>query len=1038
MNLPSTHLSNLFHTRKFIVHLLIISILVITAGIVAAQEVPATIVGKPGRISGVVFDSKSGEKLPGVTIMVQLPSDTIAQVQSMGGKTVSLGAKSNLNGEYLVRSVPPGIYTISVTMIGYAKSVISDVEVTPDGLAKLDVALSTKEVTLGNDIEVTGKRGQETVSATDIIRKKATSTMDFVSKEQISRSGAGDAQGAIAKVTGVSLMNNQAYVRGLSDRYINVQVDGSTMPTSDPDKQTFRFDIFASSLLDNISVQKTATPDQPGNFTGANINLSTKDFPEARQLSFSSSMAYDNLASLNNSFATYQGSDGDVWGYDSGTRDLPQYVKENIDRMPGTQQLPIVLTEEKRRVGDSVLNMLSNDVEPTTRKSPLNRNFNIEFGDNLLLFSRPLGVTANAIYTRSFSYYDDGHQNRYVGSFGATETRPLKLREVEESKDEVTTNLQGKFAYSLTDNHEIKFQYSRVQTGETTTRFGSSWEQSSLEVNQRKASSNLLYTERSNETFQLRGGHQLFRLANSAVKLDWSLSKSTSIQDDPDNRRFVEFLTYNEDGTVDTTVNPYTSPTTERYWRYMNEQNREAKVDLTVPVDSWLKLKAGYNLLQKHRVRETYEFQLVNEDRSLRVVGKDSTGSLDTVYFEGDWEQYIDQAGGVLLFHDSTLRSNGTYSHTYYWGLYYSPLSNPENSYTGDQTIPAWYGMADIFLFNKFKISGGVRREKTEMEVYAMRDNTIVTRLQTGETSTYMAGDKMTAIDVTDWLPSVNAIYSFNDKMNLRGAASKTLARPSLRELSPARDNSFPEADEFYGNVELTRSLINNYDLRWEWFVRPGEILSVGGFAKKFKDPIEWGFRGGGTDPVVIPENVESGTLYGVEFEVRKRLDLAGKLFRYFTLGGNLTVATSKVDLSSRELQFRKDAGLPTERPLQGQPSSVANIDLTYQNPKLGTRLTVLYNHVADQLYINSANDIPDVYEEARSTLDITAAQTLFAGLRIGLSAKNLTDEPLIRYYKLSSGTKVLDIGGNTVDKAIYESYSKGVSFSAGLTWQIW
>jgi hypothetical protein len=77
------------------------------------------------------------------------------------------------------------------------------------------------------------------------------------------------------------------YVRGTSERYNNTTLNGVLLPSTEPDKKAFSFDIFPSSLLDNIIISKSFTADQPGNFSGGLVQLQTKDFPDKLSFNFS-------------------------------------------------------------------------------------------------------------------------------------------------------------------------------------------------------------------------------------------------------------------------------------------------------------------------------------------------------------------------------------------------------------------------------------------------------------------------------------------------------------------------------------------------------------------------------------------------------------------------------------------------------------------------------------------------------------------------------------------------------------------------------
>ena len=125
--------------------------------------------------------------------------------------------------------------------------------------------------------------------------------------------------------------------------------------------------------------------------------------------------------------------------------------------------------------------------------------------------------------------------------------------------------------------------------------------------------------------------------------------------------------------------------------------------------------------------------------------------------------------------------------------------------------------MIELPLSSQLKVIGGARFEATRMNVIS-QDST----LDPGK------------LNVDDWLPSVNLVYQLMPNMNARAAFGKTLARPLFREKAPGYVSfDFVGGFLFIGNGELQRTLIDNYDLRWEWFTRPGEIIAVSGFYKK-------------------------------------------------------------------------------------------------------------------------------------------------------------------------------------------------------------
>jgi len=276
---------------------------------------------------------------------------------------------------------------------------------------------------------------------------------------------------------------------------------------------------------------------------------------------------------------------------------------------------------------------------------------------------------------------------------------------------------------------------------------------------------------------------------------------------------------------------------------------------------------------------------------------------------------------------------------------------------------------------------GGLRYETTRMRTEIFE-----------AVSFYGEGATESDIDGEDYLPSLNLIYKLRPDMNLRTSYGRTLARPMLREMSPSYFDYFSAGRLYYGNPELTYTRIDNYDLRWEYFLRPGEILAVSGFYKKFHDPIEQVIVGVNGD--VQPLNVSDGTVYGAEFEFRRQLDFIGSPLRYFKLGGNFTLVHSEISLTEDELENVRawDPNADDTRPMAGQSPFIINADLAYDNPLLGTSITLLYNVYGERLSFNQEDGTPNIFEQPKQTLDLISSQRVLGGVKLKFAVKNLLD----------------------------------------------
>ena len=257
--------------------------------------------------------------------------------------------------------------------------------------------------------------------------------------------------------------------------------------------------------------------------------------------------------------------------------------------------------------------------------------------------------------------------------------------------------------------------------------------------------------------------------------------------------------------------------------------------------------------------------------------------------------------------------------------------------------------------------------------------------------------------------------------MNLRLHYSQTIARPSFRELAAIRSYD-PILDTLLeGNPNLQITEVNNYDVRWEWFPRPGELLGVSVFAKDLSQPIERSFITRSGD-IITFENRPEAQVYGIEFEGRKTLDFIHPSLRYVGIGGNLSLIESEVKLSPNDLKSKLEAvpGASSTRPLYDQAPYVLNVELSYDNPGIGTTVSLNYNVAGPRVTIASLNT-EDVYLQPAPLLDFVISQRLTRHLSLRFTARNLLNPELKRTYGKDSDF-------------IYSSSTVGTTFGISLS----
>ncbi len=385
---------------------------------------------------------------------------------------------------------------------------------------------------------------------------------------------------------------------------------------------------------------------------------------------------------------------------------------------------------------------------------------------------------------------------------------------------------------------------------------------------------------------------------------------------------------------------------------------------------------------------------LANSDRS--YTQRHFEFRQDRIDYTGDPQAFFAQTG-IL---DSSNVNRITFTN------YVQEIPSKENNYDGMEKINAAYAMVELPVLYDLRLIGGARFETTRMDIQSL-DTTVA------------------ELNADDLLPSVSLVYQLSENMNFRLAYGKTLARPTLRELSPLRTFEFLDDDLYGGNPDLKHTLIDNYDFRWEWFSRPGEIYAVSLFYKKFKDPIERVYNIGAAK--YSHQNVDNGIVYGAEFEIRKNLDIISSYLSDFAINTNLSLIHSQVDIPEDELKLIRqfDSNPDTRRPLYGQSPYLVNIELSYANIENGTSVAVMYNVFGKRLSEVIYGATPDVYEMSSPILDLTATQDLAFGFKLKFSAKNLLN---------SSMRKMIEFKGTEYP---FNVYTTGRQYSVGLSYSI-
>jgi outer membrane receptor protein involved in Fe transport len=947
---------------------------------------PAISFARNGKLLGRALDAESGEPIIGASVYIE-------------GTT--MGAATDINGYYVIDNIPEGVYTLIISSVAYDQLQVQDVNIVGGAGLKLDYALQPKTLQV-RKITVTAQAVKNTESSLLKERQRSRGISDAISSEAIARSGSGDAAQAMTKVTGASVVSGRyIYIRGLGGRYSNARLNGSMIPSADPDAQAVPMDLFPANLLDNIVVEKSFSPNKPGNFSGGSVNLRTKEVLEEMTLSFSSSASYNSSSSLNGNFLSAPRGGTDWLAFDNGFRGLPEILSDPNLTIPSLGSSSTNLANAYKL--DSISKSFSSTMNPIHRLAPLNQNYAFSLGNSLMFLGRPLGYLGSLTYGHSYSFYDDGKVGRWtLTGAGASILGKDYLLDDTRGKEEVLWGGMVNLNYSLHQNHKISLQTLYNRQGEQEARYiCGEVEKDGIIGDSRFETRTIKYSEQSMRSVQLNGEHML-----SNIRLNWKAALNGSSREEPDLRYFSDDYVMEEDGDsiiyyYNISLNLYDNPT--HYYRWTDEDYREGQVDFSIPLakrfGKEVKFGTGAFILNQKRTTSENRYKVKWSQMPEFNGDPDDFLSAENMGIDTILISYYDQNGDGI---DDTL-------YRFVFGNYIARTIEPANNFEGRQDVAALYGMIDMPLLPRLNLAGGVRLESTEMSIL----------------SGAIAADSSQLIDSWNYLPSASFTYELKNDMNLRLAYGRTLARPTIRELSPMETYDFVKGYRFVGNPQLKHTLIDNIDLRWEWYAEPGEILAFSAFAKEFHDPIEKAIINNNNN--VQYKNSSNASVYGLEFEARKKLEIIHESLRNFQFEGNLTLTHSEVRISDFELMLRRafDPNASDKRPLQGQSPYIVNAGLMFTSTASGISAALLYNVFGRRLSEVSEGGTPDVYEYPQPSLDFSFSKRIVSGLNLKFMAKNILD---------SGVRKLIEYKGK---EYVFQQYSTGQSFSLGLSYSI-
>lgn len=943
-------------------------------GFVSTLFFSQLLVAQTGKLTGKIIDAANNEALMGANVTV---------------KETKYGKSSLADGTYTI-TLPVGTYIVSFSHAGYQSKNLTGVVITQAQPTVLDVIMQAGTNKLAG-VVITSTVKKEAQSSLYSAQKRSAAASDGISIEAIRKTPDNNAGQILKRVVGLNVQDNRfVVVRGLNDQYNQTMLNGVPMTSTETNRNAFAFDLIPAAVIDNITVNKTATPDMPGNFAGGIVQVNTKDFPLKDFYAVTLQTGF-SAQTLGKDFYADKRNKLSVIGLEESTLQLPK------DFPTGTSQVPIFYLSQQERV--RYLKTLTNNLAPLNNgHSGLNESFQLGWGKSVKLKNdNQIGIVA-AISQRKveliesettsrdpifstgllpdiiygLGYYSENMRYRYSVDIGGVVNLAYRF-----GNSKITLkNLYSQVLNNLfIDRPEVRFgnpDYLNIQ-------------------DQKYIGLTFLDEKKSILNSTLAGEHRTGK--NNETRLDWNVNATANNTNIPDTRNFVFGLK----DSVRRIVEPGSSnfsysgalSAASRAWSQNKDFIYGGAFNITTP----------FNFLgNKHLFKTGMLFQNRQRKATGTVIPVENTisTSIDSIFAASSY------APGAT---DVTTRLAAT--------------ASTSSNYNAGSSLLAAYESIENKIGKKIRVIWGVRMENYQQTI-AVYTPFFLRDFQQPLQQTAQFG----ARSVVNILPSVNFIYSPVASINIRAAYSNTVIRPELKDLASFVRYDYENFSLTQGNQFLKSSSITNYDVKFEWFPSSGEIVTVAGFYKNLKDPIEYakGRTGDDVGRFRIPVNAGDAYVKGAEVEVRKKLDFIpiAKWLSHLTLFGNGTLLKSMVKRKVINNFYFDYVG---EHTLSGQANYILNAGASLQLFNNSFEATISLNRTGDynnelgssdftRALANASmvSEVPPYRVKARNMVDLVFTQALWKEkCKIKVNVINVLNKPYILYQDINGNGKADD-----------------------------
>jgi len=892
---------------------------------IVRDDTPLEEKGPPGALSGRIVAADSGAPISG------------ARLYFAGQAT---DATTDQNGRYAVE-LPAGNYRLSVVHPDYATQKLDNVRVIPGKQVTSNIELSPAGLALA-DYVVTAPYVEGSISSVFDTQREAEGVIDIIGAEQMARTGDSDAAQALGRVTGLTIEDGQyAVIRGQPERYTFSTFNGSPLPSPDPIQRIVPLDLFPAGVLKSIAVQKSYTADQPGEFGGGLIALSTRDIPDEAFGAVSVSTGF-NSVSTNKDGLTYAGGGTDFLGFDDGTRELPSAAasEENLGNLSIDQQ-------------NAIGAQFPNSYNVTNETLPPDSGLSIVGGGAFDLVGGKIGVLGSFAWDREYRNREQ-IERTYSAAGGDT---LILANDFTSRRTDMLASLSSLLAFSAEwDRTKLSSNTFFIQdtTGRTEVIEGLDATSEDNFVRD----SLLSWDEQQLLVQQVLGEHDF-----DFVKLGWRGLIGSGSRDAPDRR------TYRYQQLPDQSFIFVGDPSgVTREYNETQDSISGLGLDITVPVIARAGFKAdakiGGSMFDQTRESQTRRFIFTPTDE------------LGEALFSPNPEEFLqpDQIGESVTFTEETL------------GI---------DDYSGETSVDGVYLMGDFRVPKVARLVAGVRREEAQFSALTFQGAEGDGDVPGG----FEGEDILPAVDFTYFWGETMQIRAAWGKTvsrpNLNELSPAVYIDPRTGDefvgnpdLQPAEITSYDLRWEWYpsSTEQLTAGVFRkDYTDPIELTLQPlGEssiLNSVDNADEAKVTGLEISARAG-------LERLRTGIGGGPRWfgPARGWVGGAGWLDNMY-VQGNATFINSEVMLA--------ETGVATQsaRPLQGQAENIFNLQLGYDGATHD--FTLAYNRVGERLYRPGTQTRPNIFREPVDLLDATYRFQVWDALTIGLELSNLLNPTL-------------------------------------------